>query len=244
MTEHDDSHNLMAMAQDYGIDVSESQSRCLLDFLGMMLRKNEVINLTAIRDYDKGIVLHLLDSLLFLKGIEGHVKQPSYSFVDMGCGAGFPGIPVAIMSQEAKGMLCDSTKKKISAVREFVSLLGMEDRLTTYDGRLETLPLESTQRYDVAFARALAPLPALIEYATPLLNMGGVLVVSKGTPQRDELRAGSQTADLLGMKEVEKIELELPEGYGHRTILVYGKMDVSSVNLPRQVGFAVKHPLV
>lgn len=246
-----DVNTLVRMSGDQGLSLSDDVAVRLLDFLDLMLEKNAVINLTAIRDHDKGIVLHLLDSLLFAKGMQvacGDAGVPldfSGSFIDMGCGAGFPGIPLALAYEGLSGVLCDSVKKKIAAVDEFVGTLGLGNRLETSTERLETLPLGSSYRshFDFAFARALAPLPALIEYASPLLKKGGYLIVSKGTPDQDELDAGRRTAHVAGMRHIETMELELPDGYGHRTILVYGKMASPSVRLPRAVGYALKHPL-
>lgn len=244
--------SLVQMANDLDISLTEGRAVQLLHFLDLMLEKNAAVNLTAIRDREKGVVLHLLDSLLFMKGMglagqggsEGGCSFEG-SFVDMGCGGGFPGIPLALVNERLSGTLCDSVKKKISAVEEFIGALGLGERLRTSSERLELLPLEPEHkaRYDFAFARALAPLPVLVEYAAPLLRKGGHLVVSKGVPEQDELDSGLRAAKVAGMKHIGTMELELPMGYGHRTVLVYGKIASPSVRLPRMVGYALKHPL-
>lgn len=256
MASSSDLSYLIEKAADLGITVSDEQAEQLLGFLDLMLAKNEVVNLTAIRDREKGVILHLLDSLLFMKGIGtiggaggyvpasfGRPASVHGSFIDMGCGAGFPGIPLALVNPGLHGVLCDSVKKKVAAVDEFIEALGLGDRLSTSSERLEALPLQTKTRFDCAFARALAPLPALIEYAAPLLKKGGRLVVSKGTPDQDELDAGQRVAKVAGMRHMQTVELELPDGYGHRTILIYGKIAMPSVRLPRPVGYALKHPL-
>ena len=241
-----DINTLEEMAADFSISLDDAASARLLEFLDLMLAKNEVLNLTAIRDRDKGIVLHLLDSLLFMKGAgadDAGVLQFKGSFVDMVCGGGFPGIPLALANPDLKGLLCDSVKKKVAAVDEFIDKLELGDRLSTSSERLEILPQVYGEKFDYAFARALAPLPVLIEYASPLLKRDGRLIVSKGVPDHEELRSGQQAAKLAGMQRIETMELELPGDYGRRTLLVYGKMGKPSVRLPRAVGYALKHPL-
>ena len=243
--------SLVQMAEEQGIALTSEQASRLLAFLDLMLEKNAVINLTAIRDRGKGVVLHLLDSLLFMKGMElamGEGKTGASlegAFIDMGCGGGFPGIPLALVNEGLNGVMCDSVKKKIAAVEEFIGALGLGERLDTSTERLELLPLMPAYkaRFDYAFARALAPLPALVEYAAPLLRKGGHLIVSKGVPEQEELEAGLRAAKVAGMQHIGTMELELPEGYGHRTVLVYGKISSPSVRLPRAVGYALKHPL-
>lgn len=241
---------LVQDAAAYGIDIIENQASSLVTFLDLVLEKNKVINLTAIRDPNDGLVLHLLDSLLFLKGFEDYVPLPSdsgseehISLLDMGCGAGFPGIPLALVRESLNALLCDSVKKKIAVVDEFISQLGIESRVSTSTERVETLPRHYRDHFDLITARALAPLSVLLEYAAPLLKKGGRLIVSKGLPHEDELSSAQQVAQLTGFRELSREEYELPRDLGHRTLCVYVKMRPASVSLPRQVGFALKHPL-
>ena len=219
-------------------------SRRLIRYLDLVLEKNKVLNLTAVREWDKALVLHLVDSLTLLEEFD---KQPqglkNRLFLDMGCGAGFPGIPLALARPERRGMLCDSVKKKIKAVDEFIAALGLGEQLQTSSERLETLGMTHRRSCGCVVARAVGSLPVLIEYATPILSRRGRLVVSKGVPEESELEAGLEAAELCGLELMSQRLFDLPQGYGQRTVLTYEKVAEPTVVLPRAVGAAHKQPL-
>lgn len=239
-----EAQKLVELCADDGIQIDESVAQKLVRYLELVLKKNEVLNLTAIREWDKALVLHLVDSLTLLVEFDEQERgQQLKPFLDMGCGAGFPGIPIALARPERKGVLCDSVKKKIKAVDEFIAELGLEGQLSTSTERLEILGANHRRAFGCITARAVAPLPVLIEYAAPLLSKKGRLIVSKGVPTEEEFMSGVQAAELCGLEVLSQRFLDLPQEYGQRTIIVYEKIGEPLVQLPRLVGAASKEPL-
>ena len=251
---------LVRVMQGYDIDITDETATRLLEYLDLMLKKNNEMNLTAIRDFNKGVILHIVDSLLYYKSIMkfasladlyyptadevAEVEEDSViSFLDMGCGAGLPGIPLTIIEPSLHGVLCDSTKKKIAAVQSMVEDLYLSGQLTTCAERVEQLPMRFVDGFSVVTARAMGTLPVLLEYASPLLFEDGIFVVSKGNPPADEMKSASKVARLVGMELLDSTEYQLPGDMGHRVILTYGKVDEPRVELPRPVGMASSHPL-
>ena len=236
--------DLSQHAATYGLEIDEAVRDTLERYLGIMLAKNEQVNLTAIKDYDQGIILHLLDSLLYNcvldKYLERHI---SITMLDMGCGAGMPGIPMALANASINGVLCDATKKKVDAVNEFLDQLNLTKRLTAVQSRIEDLPRVYGGRFDLVVARALSSLPVLLEYASPLLIKNGLLIVSKGRPETSEVVSGARAAKLVGMEQVGKEVYELPNDMGHREFYIYRKVGQSKVKLPRKPGMATANPL-
>lgn len=210
----------------------------LLQHLDLVLKKNEVLNLTRITEPNKAIDLHILDSLL----IYPRFSETSGTFIDIGTGAGYPGIPLAIMSGR-NGVLMDSVSKKITACEEFIDALGLHKRLECTNERAEAYALTHKKAFGAVVARAVAPLGILIEYASPLLSDHGALIVTKGRLSDEECSQGNKTADICGMEIVSRETIELPSDGGHREILEYRKTKVPKVDLPRPIGEAKKHPL-
>lgn len=239
-----EAQRLIELCSQIGIELDPVVSCRLIRYLDLVLEKNKVLNLTAVREWDKALVLHLVDSLTLLEEFD---NQPNglknRLFLDMGCGAGFPGIPLAIARPERRGMLCDSVKKKIKAVDEFIETLGLGGQLQTSSERLETLGQTHRRSCGCIVARAVGSLPILIEYATPILSRRGRLVVSKGSPEESEIESGFAAAELCGLELMSQRVFDLPEGYGQRTIITYEKVTEPSVSLPRAIGAAHKQPL-
>ena len=235
---------LVELAHELDIEVDASTSRKLVDYLVLMLRQNETMNLTAIREWDKALLLHLVDSLVPLAEFQTVLaNNPGKPFLDMGSGAGLPGIPLAITNPGAQGVLCDSVKKKMTAVEGFIDALGLRGQLTTTSMRLEELGATRRGEFGCVTARALASLPVLVEYATPLLAKGGSFIAIKGKPEEDEVKAGSRAAQLCGLTVRSMRTVELPHEAGERTIIVYEKVAGTTLRLPRPVGEASKRPL-
>lgn len=232
------------VCSQFDIEVSFQQVCALEHYLQIMLEKNQYINLTAIRTWDAALVLHLLDSLLFLEDFDYvYPELREKPFLDMGTGAGLPGIPLAIMRSARKGVLCDSVKKKIAVVEEFVEELRLTAQLRTTTERLETLGVKQPWTFGCIVARAVASLPVLVEYATPLIKDGGSLIVSKGRPDEAEIESGMKVADICGFDIVNDRVVDLPGDFGQRRIIVFEKVAEPKIRLPRAVGVATKKPL-
>lgn len=236
---------LKGLAQAYKIDLTDDQVVSLLQHLDLVLEKNQVMNLTRITSVDDALILHILDSLLLLPSLKQNSlpsQDSSGAVLDIGTGAGFPGIPLALLTQRPFTLM-DSVGKKVRAVDEFVNALDISDRVVTTNERAEKFALSHPKAYDFVVARAVARLPILIEYAEPFLVSHGQLVVSKGRLSDEELNSGIKAAQLAGMKLVSRETLELPYSMGHREILTFEKVAKPALKLPRPVGEAKKHPL-
>lgn len=225
-----------------GVSANREQMFALLQHLDLVVAKNEMMNLTRIVDAHDAIVRHIVDSLLLLPSLEALEIPRNARFVDIGTGAGFPGIPLGIVTEYA-GLLIDSVGKKVKAVQEFIEELGLSDRLEARSVRAEDLARDKSMRFDFVTARAVADLGVLIEYGTPLLKSHGYVVVSKARIADDELNRGDRTAQIVGLKRVSRETYELPDEMGHREILVYQQVGISRVKLPRQTGMAKHKPL-
>ncbi len=189
-------------------------------------------------DFDDAAVLHILDSLVLLPYID---KAPEGALLDMGTGAGFPGIPLTIASGR-KATYIDSVGKKVDAVNSFVSALRLKHAYAVHD-RLEEYARSHKKQFAVVTARALAPLPVLVEYASPFLKDGGLFVITKGNPSDEELQSGIAAAKICGFTTLMTDDLDLPNGLGHREFIILKKSRHASVSLPRANGMAKKNPL-
>ena len=218
---------------------TRAQWATLVKHLELVIERNRTMNLTRITDWDEAVCLHIVDSLLLQ---DAFAEAPAGAFLDMGTGAGYPGIPLAVVTGR-KATLVDSVSKKAVAVRGFVHELGMEDQVRVEAARVEDIARAERGRYSVVTARAVAQTAVLVEYAAPLLRRGGRLVAAKARLSREELEAASRAAKLCGMRQVSCETFELPAGMGHREIVSYERVGNPSVRLPRATGMAQHHPL-
>ena len=218
--------------------LSDSQKDLMRRHLELVLERNRVVNLTAITDVDEAPYLHILDSLLLKDAFDA---APAGPFVDIGCGAGFPGIPLAIACGRP-ATLVDSVRKKAQATADFVDELGLEN-VRVEAVRIEDLARREGGRYAVACARAVAPAGVIVEYAAPLLRKGGRLVVAKARPDDEEVARAMRVAKISGMAYVSRETYELPYGLGHREVLSFEKVGKPRVKLPRATGKARHEPL-
>ncbi|MBO7674540.1 MAG: 16S rRNA (guanine(527)-N(7))-methyltransferase RsmG [Atopobiaceae bacterium] len=221
------------------INLSDDATCKLAQHLQLVIDKNRTVNLTRIDGFEDGAYLHVLDSLLL---ISAFADAPAGPFVDVGTGAGFPGIPLAIATGR-KALLVDSVGKKAAAVEEFVQALGLDKQVEVSNARIEELGRLRRGRYAVVTARAVAQTNVLVEYATPLLKKGGRLVVAKARPAEEEIEAAQRAARICGLKYVSRETFELPDDRGHREVLSFERVGNPSVKLPRAVGMAQHHPL-
>lgn len=228
---------LSSYCSSFGLPVDEQAlCQCVLHLL-YVEQVNHYINLTRITDLDEALILHILDSLLFLP----FIPEGSSRLLDMGSGPGYPGLPLNLCSG-IETTLLDSVSKKMNAVHAITDIMGLSC-ITCVSDRLETYAKCATGQFDVVTARALASLPVLVEYARPFLKLGGTLLVSKGLPDDSEIASGLKSASICGFEFVEKCEYDLPNDLGHRVILSFKASAKPKLKLPRQNGVARKSPL-
>ena len=215
------------------------EQRKLLDLhLQLVIEENKVTNLTRIIDWDSAQVLHIEDSLVGLAEIE---NAPSGKYLDMGTGAGFPGIPIAIMTGR-ETVLADSVGKKTKALDRIINTLDIASHVSTYNGRIEELSLISPESFSVISARALSSLASLLELSSPLLQKDGYLVCYKSQDVDDELEHAKSVADKLGFEYVSRRDTLLSDSVTERSIIVFKKIHEPLVTLPRRVGMDQKKP--
>jgi len=232
--------SLQSELADLGLQVSPAQQEWMLEYLLSLLEANSRINLTRITDPEDAIRLHLVDSLTVLPELH---DAPPGAVLDIGSGGGFPGVPLAAATGRDV-VLLDSVAKKMTAVASVLDLMpALCARITLSSRRAEQLSVAPGEGFAVVVARAVAPLPSLVELAAPLLLKGGLLVALKGSPEEAEFTSGSAVAVMVGLRETGRRKLALPNSGELRTIVVYEKIGRASVNLPRRTGLAQNSPL-
>lgn len=225
--------------EEYGIALTDSMCEDIYKHYELLTEKNKLINLTRITEPLNACILHYVDSLLISKACPDNWENTH--FLDIGCGAGFPGIPLGIYTQ-AQGTLIDSVGKKVNCVNEFIDELKL-DNLHALHMRAEELALKKPHSYDMVVCRAVAPLRTLIEYASPLLKKNGVLICAKSNKADKELLESAHAQSVCGMTYVSRETYELPLGFGYREILSFKKTKTATIKLPRNIGMAQHKPL-
>lgn len=219
--------------------VDASQLRDLERHLDLVMAANETTNITRITSREEAYILHIEDSLVGLPELN---EAPSGRYGDMGSGAGFPGIPLALVSGR-ETVLIESIGKKASALETFLSDLGISGTVSVYNGRVEELALSEPHSFAAITARALSQLPSLMELASPLLMMGGRLICYKAHVGEEEFTHARSIEKKTGLALVSDRDLYLSDGETYRRIIVFEKRKEPTVTLPRRNGMAQKRPL-
>lgn len=221
------------------IEITDHQLWQFETYYDMLIEKNKVMNLTAITEFDEVIEKHFLDSANLYNSID---LKAELSFLDMGTGAGFPGIPLKILFPELKVVLADSLNKRILFLREVIEALGLED-IEAIHGRAEDLAKDKEYReqFDVVVSRAVANLSTLAEYCIPFAKIGGRFISYKSGEFQDEVTNAKSAIFLLGGK-LDKID-EFQLGESSRSFIIINKVNGTSKKYPRKAGLPSKKPL-
>lgn len=219
----------------------EKTSR-LLAYMRGILDKNEQLNLTAVREEAEFLEKHILDSLTIL---DAEKFRAAKTVVDMGTGAGFPGVPLAIVAPEKKFVLVDSLQKRLNVIRELIAALGV-DNVEVLHLRAEDMGQDPKyrERFDLCVSRAVANLTVLAEWCLPLVRVGGTMIAYKGEKAAEELEEARTAVRVLGggpaRTETQRTEGKLISGH----ILLYLKKVHKTPKLyPRKPGQAKKTPI-
>ena len=218
-----------------GIEVNNQQVDQLFDLMKSTLDTNEKFNLTAIKDEEAFLEKMIFDSAIAAQGVDYTDKY----IIDVGTGAGFPGMVLYILNPNTNLTLLDSTKKKIDYLDEYCKAHNY--KVNCVSARAEDF--NARESFDYAFARAVAPLNILLELIVPLLKVGGVFIALKGQDYEEELLASSKALKKLGCHLQEIIEDELPESGEKRAMIHIIKDKPTSSKYPRQYSEIKKLPL-
>ena len=225
--------------KELDIELSEKQLKQFYDYMNILIEWNKVMNLTNIIEPEEVIKKHFIDSLTVLK----HIKEDD-SIIDVGTGAGFPGIPIKIAYPKTKITLLDSLNKRIKFLDEVINKLELKD-IKTIHGRAEEFAHNNNYRenYNIAIARAVASLNVLSEYLLPFVKVGRHAIGMKGTKGKEEAIEGENAIKILGGKIKEIQEFELPKTDIYRAIIIIEKEKITNKKYPRKAGTPSKEPL-
>ena len=218
-----------------GLELSQDTAQRLCDFGAAVVKQNEVMNLTAITEPAQVAKLHLLDSLSVLKTAELKGKR----LIDVGCGAGFPGVPVKIACPEVELTLLDSLGKRMTWLEQILPTLGVEAECVT--ARAEEFAQKRRESYDFATSRAVARLNILLELTAPFVKVGGAVLAMKGSAAREELAEAKNAIAKLGLK-LETVADFPVDGTSH-SVIVLRKVKATPAQYPRRYAKIKQAPL-
>ena len=232
-----DKSRLQQLCAGYGIALTETQLEQLDGYAQMLVEYNQKVNLTAITDPEGIEVKHFLDSLLFAARPEVKGKM-----VDVGCGAGFPGLVTKIYKPELELTLMEPTGKRVEFLKYVCGELGLQGVEFAKERAEEAARKTWREQFDLASARAVAALPVLAEYCLPLVKVGGNMIALKGASASEELTAAKSAIKKLGGRFVEMQDFQLPGGDA-RSLIVCKKISQTPPAYPRNGGKIAKAPL-
>lgn len=203
-----------------------------------LIEWNKKFNLTAITDPEEVRIKHFEDSLSLLEPI----RLTTQSLIDIGAGAGFPGIPLKIKCPQIQLTLVEATRKKVDFLRYIIEKLGLKD-IEVIWGRAEEISKDKRERYDIAVSRAVANLNILSELCLPFVKVGGYFIAYKGEKIEAEVKESENAIKLLGGKLKEIKNVQLPNSDIVRSLVIIEKISPTPEKYPRRPGMANKRPL-
>ena len=224
-----------------GIKITDVQCDKLYRFYEMVIEKNKVMNLTAITDYEEFVIKHFVDSLMIAKVMD---MTGAMTVLDIGTGAGFPGVPVKIVYPETTVLLLDSLNKRLNFLNEVIEELGLKD-ITTIHSRAEELQAKGEYResFDLCVSRAVAALPTLSEYCLPYVKPGGKFVAYKAVGADEEIEASKTAIRVLGGEIKETAHFTIKDTDYTRVLISIEKIKNTPKKYPRPGGKPGKNPL-
>lgn len=220
------------------ISLSDLQLQQFSLYADLLIEWNQKINLTSIVKPEEIVVKHFLDSLTLVKCIKGE------KIADIGTGAGFPGVPLKIFYSNKTFYLIDSLAKRLDFLNEVIQKLDL-NKVETVHSRAEDIGRNTQYRssFDTVVSRAVAKLPVLLEYALPLLKVGGVFLAAKGGQCEEEIAEAKNALSLLGAEIIDINKFNLGSGAEHRSIIIVEKVKDTPSIYPRKAGTPAKKPL-
>ncbi len=234
--------------KSFNVKLSDKQLEQFDKYYELLIKWNEVMNLTAITDFDDVCKLHFVDSISAVQYFDFFDKE--YSLIDIGTGAGFPGIPLKIVFPNLHITLFDSLNKRLKFLDEVIDTLGLNESgsIVTLHGRAEDYASSKSkdslrESFDLVVSRAVANMSTLCEYCLPYVKVGGNFIAYKSEKASDELQKAKGAIHLLGGKLISSDEFLLPNSDINRTICIVNKIEPTSKKYPRKAGVPSKEPL-
>lgn len=224
-----------------GITLNDDQLEKFLRYYEILIQWNEIMNLTAITDYADVMKKHFVDSLSLIRICD---LKGNLSLIDVGTGAGFPGLVLKIAFPDLKVTLLDSLNKRIHFLDEVISELGIQD-VNTVHGRAEDYAKQGRFResFDLCVSRAVANLSTLSEYCLPYVKVGGLFISYKSEKISEELTSAEHAISLLGGRVENQVELILPHTDINRILVMVRKNKSTPLKYPRKAGLPTRNPL-
>ena len=238
---------MIADMKSLGVELSDKQLEQFNTYYELLIKWNEVMNLTAITEFDDVCKLHFVDSISAAPYFDFGAKE--YSLIDIGTGAGFPGIPLKIVFPNLHVTLFDSLNKRLKFLNEVIDELHLNDEgsIVTLHGRAEDYASSKKdslrETFDIVVSRAVANMSTLSEYCLPYVKVGGNFIAYKSEKASEELKNAKGAIHLLGGKLNNTEEFVLPDTDVSRTICIVNKVEPTSKKYPRKAGVPSKDPL-
>ena len=233
--------HFLAMLEKMNISLSDKQLQQFMTYYEMLIEKNKVMNLTAITDFDEVVEKHFVDSVSLIQVVDLH--QP-LKVIDLGTGAGFPGIPLKIVFPELNVVLADSLNKRLVFLNEVIDALGLTEIYTVH-GRAEDLARmpEYREQFDLCVSRAVANLATLSEYCLPYVKTGGTFISYKSGTVQEEAEEAEKAINILGGQVKDITYFKLPDSEIDRSLVIINKKKSTPGKYPRKAGTPLKEPL-
>lgn len=237
---------LVDSARSLGLNLTAEQQAAFQLYYEEMIAWNEKFNLTAITDYEQVQIRHFLDSLscLLAQEAKASLSRPGARTIDVGSGAGFPGIPLKLVCPAGRLTLLEATGKKVTFLEHLIGRLGLR-AVAAVKARAEELAHDPSHReqYDLALSRAVAELPVVAEYTLPFCKVGGWAIAQKGEAGAGEAWSAEKAIALLGGELRRVVPVELPGLAENRSLVVIEKVHPTPGTYPRRPGVPSKRPL-
>ena len=226
-----------------GVTLSEKQMEQFFQYYEMLIQWNEVMNLTAITEMDQVVTKHFVDSMSLVKAVS-ELGSKEIRIMDLGTGAGFPGIPLKIAFPQLKITLLDSLNKRVNFLKEVISKLQLTD-ITAMHGRAEDFAQNKEYResFDLCVSRAVANLATLSEYCLPFVKKNGRFISYKSEKVSEEFEVSGKAISVLGGEYENQVTFELPDSDIYRNLFVIKKKSATPGKYPRKAGLPSKEPI-
>ncbi len=218
---------LKELFNKYGIDLTETQEKQFNDYYNLLIEENGKYNLTAITEKNDVFIKHFLDSVLPYN----HFKDNT-TILDIGAGAGFPSIPLAILKPNINFTLIDSVNKKVNFINMAKNLLNLNNIIAIHT-RCEDFAKQNRENFDYVVARAVANMNTLLEYMTPFAKINGEIVLYKGDNYLQEVEDSKNVLKMFHVKQLDVYHYDIENGIAIRNILIYQKMEKTNPKYPR-----------